>query len=218
MKIDVETSRELQKRRMSPDSIRRIERERSKKVVQMLPKMQFGRALDIGCGLGVMLGELKKITVQAVGIDIVNNTKNKDILLCDLNKGYLPFKDTTFDLIVCTEVLEHLHYPHKVLSEMRRILSNNGIAVIGLPNAYNIYDRRNLIFGRRIDAHGFDSYGHQCFTTIEQNAEFVRTQFNILKKDYMWIDFGIIGRVAKIWKNPNLFAQSIVMLCSKKHD
>ena len=46
----------------------------------------------------------------------------------------LPFKTNTFDLVVCTEVLEHVDDPKTVLLEIHRVLRKNSRAVIELDS------------------------------------------------------------------------------------
>lgn len=48
----------------------------------------------------------------------------------------LPFKDGVFDAVLCTEVLEHLHSPGRLLREMGRVLKRDGDLVITTPNAW----------------------------------------------------------------------------------
>jgi SAM-dependent methyltransferase len=45
----------------------------------------------------------------------------------------MPFEDNTYDLIWCSHVLEHVPDDRRALSEIRRILAPNGIAVIQVP-------------------------------------------------------------------------------------
>jgi SAM-dependent methyltransferase len=57
-------------------------------------------------------------------------------VICDLNsdKLLLPFPDEIFDLIICTEVLEHLLWPQKLLKEVQRVLSRDGKLLLSVPN------------------------------------------------------------------------------------
>lgn len=57
-------------------------------------------------------------------------------IICDLNseKTILPFEVGTFDLIICTEVLEHLLWPQNMLKEIHRVLASNGKILISVPN------------------------------------------------------------------------------------
>lgn len=52
----------------------------------------------------------------------------------------LPFEDASFDLILCTEVLEHLETPHLALGEMYRVLAEGGELILTTRFLYPIHD------------------------------------------------------------------------------
>ena len=74
------------------------------------------KALDVGCREGYQSEFLKKKGYSVTSIDI--EKKYKLCKIVDVNKK-LPFKDGTFDLIWCSEVIEHLESPKKSLNEFR---------------------------------------------------------------------------------------------------
>ena len=45
----------------------------------------------------------------------------------------IPFKDSSFDSIVSTEVIEHLAQPHKMLTEIKRLYNGKGKIIITTP-------------------------------------------------------------------------------------
>lgn len=66
----------------------------------------------------------------------------------DLNCGKLPFDSNRFDVVVSTEVLEHLGAPFMILSEIVRVLRPGGLLCITIPNYWNIrYRVRYLLTG-----------------------------------------------------------------------
>lgn len=63
------------------------------------------KILDVGCGTGHLVRACKKEGYDAEGIDIET---------CNFEKDHLPYKDETFNLVICNAVLEHLGDPtHK---------------------------------------------------------------------------------------------------------
>ncbi len=70
-------------------------------------------------------------------------------ILCDFNSANLslPFGEGAFDLIICTEVLEHLLWPQQVLKEVNRVLSMDGKAVFSVPNISSLSYRVAWLFG-----------------------------------------------------------------------
>jgi 2-polyprenyl-3-methyl-5-hydroxy-6-metoxy-1,4-benzoquinol methylase len=104
--------------------------------------------LDVGCGEGITLSKLKenKILRQSSGqvgrrlegidyskeaVEIANkNYPNLHILEGDIYK--LKYKDNSFDLVICSEVLEHLEDPQKALRELARV--SRRYILLSVPN------------------------------------------------------------------------------------
>ncbi len=70
----------------------------------------------------------------------------KEYIQCDnvfFQQGdaeHLAFADNAFDIVVCSEVLEHLIEPQQALTEMRRVLKNNGTLILTTPCALSLSD------------------------------------------------------------------------------
>jgi len=97
--------------------------------------------LDVGCGDGVVGFDLQSRTNRAslVGVDIepsiLNKANSKSINGKDCGfiagDGYqLPFRSSSFDLISCQYVLQHVSHPVQILEEMRRVAKSNARAII----------------------------------------------------------------------------------------
>ena len=52
----------------------------------------------------------------------------------------LTFPDDSFEFILCTEVLEHLHTPYQAISEMRRVLKPGGTLILTTRFVFPIHD------------------------------------------------------------------------------
>ena len=66
------------------------------------------------------------------------------------SSGALPFADRSFDLIVCSDILEHLLEPLAVLKDAMRVLRDDGVIVISVPNHFYWPMRLRLLFGKGI--------------------------------------------------------------------
>ena len=55
------------------------------------------------------------------------------------------FQDEMFDIIICSEVLEHVPQPQHCLAEIHRILKPGGTAVFSTPNSDNLVARRGRL-------------------------------------------------------------------------
>jgi len=64
-----------------------------------------------------------------------------------------PFRDETWDVILCNHVLEHIQEDEKALNELSRVLRQNGLLILGVPNEGCMLARlRNHIIQPKISA------------------------------------------------------------------
>lgn len=88
--------------------------------------------LDVACGLGRMIAVCNESELKPSGIDISDVAVQKASLKyhdADIRVGNaenLPYSDRTFDYVTCLGSLERMLDRKKALSEMRRVLSDNG--------------------------------------------------------------------------------------------
>jgi ubiquinone/menaquinone biosynthesis C-methylase UbiE len=122
-----------------------------KQVVLAMLRDAEGRVLDVGCGPAVMEAELLRRGFQVTGIDTsiemlrhglnrLAGTAGRD--RCRLVPGdaeRLEFPDGTFDAVICMGVLEYLPTYNRALAEMRRVLRDDGMAVLSVPNRVSPY-------------------------------------------------------------------------------
>jgi len=85
------------------------------------------KILDVGSG---------RNKIGSVSIDI--DKSHKPDFVVDVQKDKFPFKENEFDVIILSDVLEHLDYPEKALTECKRVLKKNGKMIITIPNSNNI--------------------------------------------------------------------------------
>lgn len=111
--------------------------------------------LDLGCGEGELTVKVAK-TVECkniFGVDIdrlaLQKAERKGIrtFIADLNSDTLPFPEGTFDLVLMTEVIEHLYDVDHALMEVRRVLKHNGYLLLSTPNLAGWLNRFVLLFG-----------------------------------------------------------------------
>ncbi len=108
--------------------------------------------LDIGSGHGELIKLMRsRFDIQSSACDYTDSLmKLEDVCVkvADLSNQDLPFQDASFDLVTCTEVIEHLEHYRRTLRDMYRVLTPGGTLVISTPNILNMSSRiRFLIFG-----------------------------------------------------------------------
>jgi SAM-dependent methyltransferase len=120
------------------------------------------RILEIGSMLGVVSISLKKRGYHVYACDIPefynsvslrNLYETNDIPFSGFNLKYakLPYNSNFFDLVIICEVIEHLNFnPLPLLSDISRVLKNDGYLYISMPNQSNIGNRIMLATGKSI--------------------------------------------------------------------
>ena len=117
-------------------------------VERILGPMPRGRLLDVPSGRGALAEGLIKMGFEVSCADLypeIFQLENVEILKGDLD-GKLPYKDDSFDYIVCIEGLEHIENPANAIREFSRVLKSGGTLIAAWPNIMNIEERLRWLF------------------------------------------------------------------------
>lgn len=121
------------------------------KIRELAPDLQ-GDYLDVGAGNGELIDRVIRefrVTPHACDYrDDLMTIGDLGVQVVDLNTQGLPYADASFDLVTCTEVIEHLEHFRAAIREISRVLRPGGVLVISTPNVLNLRSRlRYLFFG-----------------------------------------------------------------------
>jgi SAM-dependent methyltransferase len=111
------------------------------RIRQVLPHILYGGIhLDIGCDLPpVLINRVKARMKRCIGIDVAAKPgayENIEIMNADIQKK-IPLPSQAVDVITMLAVLEHLHYPEKVMAECYRLLKPGGSVLLTVPTPAN---------------------------------------------------------------------------------
>ena len=100
------------------------------------------RVLDAGCGQGETLELFRRlhVPVDYYGVDLAVGDptwKFRVTAIADLHR--LPFKDGSFDKIICNTVLEHVDDPTLVFSEFARVIRPGGRIFMSVPFVWHLH-------------------------------------------------------------------------------
>jgi len=112
------------------------------------------RILDIGAYPPHLFNALARLGYQVRGISSPHETiKQPRIKTLNIENKDLPFKKNHFDLVLFTEVIEHLTiHPQKVLTQIKRVLKPSGYLLLTTPNVlrwqniFSLIIRKNIYF------------------------------------------------------------------------
>lgn len=99
-------------------------------------KRPAGRLLDLGCGTGAFLRTMAEAGWECWGVE-PSSSAAASFAGCRVFSGELKnagFEDNFFDAVTLWQVLEHLPDPRACLLDIRRILKDDGVIVISVPN------------------------------------------------------------------------------------
>lgn len=125
--------------------VRFVHRNRLDSIAAMLPRDKSLKILDAGCGEGHLIDVMQQGRPDAeyYGFDVTKVAVESAMARCPYAKiqqgdiASLPIPDGFFDVITCTEVLEHVIDYESVIKELRRILKPGGYLILTFPNEIN---------------------------------------------------------------------------------
>src|SRR6185437_10799991 len=108
----------------------------------IIKKYSKGKLADIGCGAVPYYLFYKDLITENVCVDLGNSGHDISFLdhEADLNKPIDFLQSNTFDTVLCTDVLEHIHKPTVLFPEMCRILKPGGHLILAVPFLYWIHE------------------------------------------------------------------------------
>ena len=126
--------------------------------------------LDLGAGTGRFSIELANKGANIVSLDqaeemleVIREKTTKSGATLALVRGdgdYLPFKNCSFEGVICIQVLGHLPTYKSVLGEMSRVLKRDGFIIASFPNIESCYLPAALYVNFTHHAVGKDVYSH----------------------------------------------------------
>ena len=143
--------------------------------------MQNKRVLDLACGEGYGSYLLAKTAKSVVGIDIdessIKHARNKYIKHnLDFKVGSITEVPITgaplFDVAVCFEALEHIEDHQKLLSEVKRLLTPDGVFIVSTPNKTVYSDEPQFNNAFHVHELYFDEF-RELFEKYFKNVKFL---------------------------------------------
>ncbi len=189
-----------------------------KKLISKYCSAKNPKVLDIGCGLNNEFFKFKDYT----GIDIRDYGLSHKVIFQNLNENTkLPFKDSTFDVVMATEFLEHIFRPDIVAKEINRVTKKSGVIMISLPNEFTLNCRIGFAMNAVLNK-GFDLYSHKYFFNITKIDEFIKNNFTPVERElaclgHFWKGMPDFINDLMVTISPSLFAKSVIYACKKNN-
>lgn len=148
------------------------------------------RILEVGCGKGNISLPVASLGYKIYGIDSnpheidyvlrKNKFPNASFEIMDAEKLIIK---SYWDIIICSEIFEHLFSPEKLLTRLSEIIKSNGTLIITIPNGYGPYELLEEIPYRMVKRFLGRSniYGHKQNFSLSNFSKFLSEFFSISK-------------------------------------
>jgi ubiquinone/menaquinone biosynthesis C-methylase UbiE len=202
-------------------AIKELRKLKSKKKLKML---------EIGAGSKMIKNFLPE-NIQYDTLDYAEDFwKDSFTYNTNIDKEDLPIENESYDIIICHETLEHVMYPEKVISEIKRVAKKDAIFFLSMPNEYNFIMRLYYLIGKKTKV-------DEPFQVVTKNLHIHKPRvkdiinifskyFYIEKTDYIWQSrsseksqlASILDKTLQSLANlyPNLFSRVVAVKCIKK--
>jgi len=180
-------------------------------LLDYLEKTSDLRLLDIGSSTGIMTNEYSKIFSDVVGIDIDSkavefaNSKfsKKNLKFIKSPIEELNFEDSTFDVITCSHIYEHVPSDKALMDKIYNLLKPGGICYFAAGNRFQIIEAHYRLPFLSYFPKNIANIYIKLFTKENEYYENLKSYRNLKK---LVKKFEVIDYTLKILKKPSFFS------------
>jgi SAM-dependent methyltransferase len=109
-------------------------------LLQYVKDKKSSKILEIGCGLGYFTYSLRKANYNVIGLDISQTAVNQaneafgEYYICSDLFDFVKSNPEQFDIVILTEVIEHIDQPVEFIESIKKLLRTGGLVIITTPN------------------------------------------------------------------------------------
>ncbi len=197
---------------------------RKKLVLSLIPEVS-SNILEIGCGQGELAQELKNLGHLVTGIDISEEAlkEAKPFLVksfaFDVDQPWpKDLCNMRFDMVIASEVIEHLFDTNHFLQQLHGLLHANGSLIITTPNFLFWKNRLKMLLGKfQYEEKGLLDFGHiRFFTITTARKKLQENRFKIERETHFYPNLYQRGLNWLGVLFPGFFAYQMIFLCRKQ--
>ncbi len=184
-------------------------------VLSNLQHINCKNLLSLGAGTKGVSQMIETLGVDVYNVDIVIEKEDNKNIAFDLNsRAKLPYEDNFFDVVLCQEIIEHIHDPWSLISLAKKVLKDDGYLIVTTPNISSKYSKKKFC-----KTGYFHWFTNDCLSYHINPIPFFELEL-IIKQNGMCVD-KLTGNSNYFWgdsnnKNKTLaYNEGIVLFCKK---
>jgi 2-polyprenyl-3-methyl-5-hydroxy-6-metoxy-1,4-benzoquinol methylase len=189
-------------------------------ILSLINLRDGAKILDVGCGYGG-IGKLinAKYKAEIHGIDISQIAVDKariyydSVMAGNIETDEFDYQAAYFDIIICSDILEHLSDPWNALRKLKKYLKDDGLIVASIPNIRNAEVIVQLLDG----SFDYQEFGvlddtHLRFFTYRSSINlFERSGFEVIKIHRKVINSDC-NQIIDIWKQAEIPQRASILI------
>lgn len=159
--------------------------------------------LDLGCGQKPYRELYAAYTQKSFGLDVPTTQHGMQAIDVQGRGTELPFIDQAFDLVFCTEVMEHVAEPKRMLQEIHRVLKPGGYLILTTPFLVPVHEAPYDFF--RYTPYGLQHLLEQASFCIVSRETFAEA-FGVLISLVVQLQLKFWSALANLLRFPRLYS------------
>ena len=158
--------------------------------------------IDVGCGAGDLFRVLGKRARRYLGVDLVRYegfpSDAAGFVIADLNSR-IPLEDSSADVVVAIETIEHLENPRAFVRELVRLIRPGGLVLVTTPNQLSLLSKLTLLVKNRFSAFTDRDYPAHITALLELDLRRIAAECGLADVQVTFTNSGRIPGTAWLW-------------------
>ena len=184
------------------------------RIFELLKQLNVKRVLDLGAGNGALCAQVKSLAYDVVGVEY----DKTGVTLARISHPTIPFynfgvqdnpadllnQESAFDVVVSTEVIEHLFSPHLLPIYASGVLKQDGYLIVTTPYHGYLKNLTLAIFAKW--DHHHTALWHGGHIKFWSKATLSKL---LVENGFKVLGFSGVGRMPYLWKSMVMVAQKV---------
>jgi SAM-dependent methyltransferase len=167
-----------------------------------------GKLLDVGCGSGALRAFVQPLVDHYVGLDLIRYDSfpaDCEFYITNFDSDALPLPEAFADIVVASEIVEHLENPQALMRKLARVVKPGGWVLVTTPNQLSLLSLLTLITKHRFAAFQDVNYPAHLTALLEIDLRRMASEIGLVDVAVEW---SLSGRIPKTsWHYPGLLTR-----------